>query len=294
MLKEDGRAGLLYAIDTNGKYISAINAINGEKYNCPVCGCMMHVLTTKTGKRIFARNPGAQHTDGRCISYESKSNKHSFDDLEPERFIEGLCRVVPKKKDHDPTDVRKSIGSTSETNGTEEDIKISPFSSLKQIAEEIDFLDGNISQGNHTITDFVLTFKSAPQFFASEKNRDLGARIVYCRFCAPENKSNALLFDLFSMNNGIYVRFCLIFSDKKKFIEYRDKFGNFGELDNGATGFIKKHTVQDVLIACDNWELIDRQYCKNNCRKEKCGDCYGMYQAVFTNSKQIYLIPADY
>ena len=134
MLKEDGRAGLLYAVDNSGKFISAGNAVNGEKYNCPVCGCMMHVLTTKTGKRIFARNPGAQHTNGRCISYESKSNKHSFDNLEPERFIESLCRVVPKKKEHDPNDVSKSVGTTSETKGAEDEIKISPFSSLKHIS----------------------------------------------------------------------------------------------------------------------------------------------------------------
>lgn len=293
MLKEDGRAGLLYAVDNSGKFISAVNAVNGEKYNCPVCGCMMHILTTKTGKRIFARNPGAQHTNGRCISYESKSNKHSFDNLEPEKFIEGLCRVVPKKKEPDSNDAKKAVGTILDTNGAEDDIKISPFSSLRQIAEEIDFLDGSVPQGDHIITDFVLTYKSASKFF-SEKNRDLGARIVYCRFNAPENKSNTLLFDLFSINKGIYVRFCLIFSDKKRFVEYRDKFGRFGELENGSTGFIRKHNIQDVLIACDNWELIDRQYCKNNCRKDKCGDCYGMYQAIFTNPKQIYLIPADY
>lgn len=293
-LKEDGRAGLLYALDAYGNNISAENSITGEKYRCPVCTCSMHPCTTKSGKRIFARNPGSQHTDGRCISYESKSIKHSFDTLNPEKFIESLCRVSPREKgknERNIIDPRNAICSNNEFRDIDEDIKSSPFASLKQIAEEIDFLDGSISQNNHKISDFVLTYKSAHQVF-QENNYDLGARIIYCRYKIFKSNRNALLFDLFS--SGFTVRFCLLFHKKREFIANRDKFGDFCEAENGTTKFIKKHEAQNVLIACDNWDFIDRQSCNNTCGKKDCSKCYGMYQAVFTNSKQIYLIPADH
>ena len=121
-LKEEGRAGLLYALDANRNNIPAEDAFTGEKYRCPVCDCEMHVCRTPSGKHIFARNAGKQHTDGRCISYESKSIKHTFDNLNPERFIESLCHVSPKKGNPP----NGNGGMPKSPNG-DEDIKTSSF-----------------------------------------------------------------------------------------------------------------------------------------------------------------------
>lgn len=292
-LKEENRAGLLYAIDANGEIVSAENANPGERYRCPVCNCEMHVCRTPSGKHIFARNPGKHHTDGKCISYESKSIKHTFDTLNPEKFIESLCRVSSKNGNQNVTKPRNTNDSTPGSSDLDEDIKISSFSSLRQINEELDYLDGSITHANHKISDFVLTFKSAPQVFQGS-NYELGARIIYCRYIGFDSDRNALFFD--SFNYSFTVRFCLLFPKKSEFIAYRKKFGDFCEAENGATRFIKKHEVQDVLIACDDWHFIDRQSCNSYyvCRKADCSKCYGMYQAIFTNSKQLYLIPADH
>lgn len=287
-IKEEGRAGLLFALDTQENYVAAEDAVTGEKYLCPVCKCKMHVVTSPKGKRYFARNAGEQHTNGKCISYERSQQKHTFEGLDLEKFILGLCRVTPKK------DVGDGAGSGGSGEGDSEEsdddeIKVTPFTSLKQIANEMDYLDAN------KVSDFLLTFRNAERALRV-KSINLGARIVLCRYAAYKGESNALLFDLFCKRNGsttLALRLCLVFPNKKDFLKYREKFGQLRPVENGTTQFVKRHKEQDVLIACDSWEYIPTPNCKGNCGKRECGKCYGMYQAVFSNAKQIYLIPAD-
>lgn len=287
-IKEEGRAGLLFALDAQENYVAAEDAISGEKYFCPVCKCKMHAATSPKGKRYFARNAGEQHTSGKCISYERNQQKHTFDGLDLEKFIVGLCRVASTKEGGDGTGSGGSGGNNSgESDGDE--IKVAPFTSLKQIANEMDYLDAN------RVSEFLLTYRNAKKVFKG-KSYDLGARIVHCRYAAYKGESNALLFDIFCKNydsTTFSVRFSLVFVNKKVFQEYLKKFGEFRPMENGTSRFVKKHEVQDVLLACDNWEFIHAPNCKRNCGKKECGKCYGMYQAVFSNTKQIYLIPAD-
>ncbi len=280
--KEDGRAGLLYALDGNGNYISAEDAVGGEKYFCPGCECKMHAVTSKCGKRYFARNAGEQHTNGKCVSYE-RGRKHTFETLDPERFICSLCRVASKKDNQDGTGPR-GVGDGDPSDQDGDEIKLSPFTSLKQIANEMDYLD--VSR----VSEFLLSFRNAENVVTG-KGFNLGARIVHCRYAAYKGESNALLFDLFCTT--LKVRLSLVFTSKKQFLTYRDKFGNFREKENGLTRFVKHHDEQDVLLACDNWEFVSFPQCKGNCGKNECGKCVGMYQAIFTNSKQLYLIPTD-
>ena len=51
-LKEDGAAGLLYAINANGEVVPARNGVSGEKYSCPVCNCSVHLRVTQSGKHF--------------------------------------------------------------------------------------------------------------------------------------------------------------------------------------------------------------------------------------------------
>ena len=261
--KEEGRAGLLFAIRGNDEYISAEDAVSGEKYFCPGCGCKMHVATSKCGKRYFARNAGEQHTNGKCISYE-RGRKHTFDSLDPKRFICSLCRVIPKK------DVKVGTGSHDVGDGDSktldgDETKLLPFTTLKQIANEMDFFDvGKVS-------DFLLSFRNAENVVKG-KGFNLGARIVCCRYAAYKGESNALLFNLFCKRYGatvLTVRFSLLFTSKKEFLAYREKFGMLREMENGLTRFVKHHEVQDVLLACDNWEFVFFPQCKGNCGKKR-------------------------
>ena len=292
-LKEDGAAGLLYAINANGEVVPARNGVSGEKYSCPVCNCSVHLRVTQSGKHIFVRYPGSQHTDGRCISYEAMPKKHTFDNVDPEKFILSLCRRVPEKNKavHES---KESTENHAHVSSDEDDIKTLNFTSLKQIYNEIDFLDGSITQGNYKISDYVVTHKSFLQVF-HDKGIDLRARIIHCRYSGFDAKHNALLFDVFDKKQRVFVRFSLLFTKKEDFIKYRDKFGEFRRAENNTVKFYKLHEAQDVLLACDEWAFIGNQNCKNNCQKDSsCEKCRGMYQAVFTNSKQIFLIPADY
>lgn len=290
-LKEDGAAGLLYALNANGEVVPARNGVSGEKYSCPVCNCPVHLRVTQSGKHIFARYPGCQHTDGRCITYEAMPQKHTFDNMDPEQFIISLCRRIPEKERAVHESQNTNDNSTRAGN-EEEDIKILNFTSLKQIYNEIMFLDGGVTQRNNKISDYVVTHKSFLQVFR-ERGIDLGARIIHCRYSGFESKHNALLFDVFDMKQGVFVRFSLLFTKKDDFIKYRDKFVEFRRAENGTAKFYNLHEAQDVLLACDEWAYIGNQNCKNNCQKS-CEKCRGMYQAVFTNSKQLFLIPADH
>jgi hypothetical protein len=283
LLKNKNRAGLLYAIDANGKIIHAENAKAGVRYKCPVCGCDMHVSTTQTGKRIFVRYPGTEHTNSTCITYESKLIRHTFDDIDPEKFILSLCRASTKKGDQNITEHSNANGSTRGSPDSDEDIKTSPFTSLKQIDEEYFFINGYADQGQHKISDIVLSYKSDPEVFLGE-NHDLGARIIRCLYFKYHPNKNALLFDLFSKANDYSVVICLFFPNERHFKEVRKKFVYQKEQENGTSKYVK----HEALIAYDKWRFINKKDCKNLCGKTSCGNCKGMYQAIYKNPKQIY------
>ena len=280
-IKEEGRAGLLYAKDANGKTIEAEDALTGALYYCPICNCKVHHIKTQSGTHLFGRNPGEVHTNSVCITYESLKVKHTFFGLDPLKFIRSLCYVTPRKKreDGDGTTSNNTKAGTS-TQST------SQFRSLAQIAKEIEIIDGSTTKDGHPIHEFVLTFKNVSKVFS--RGYALGARIVLCRFKYDDKKNKALVFELFTREQS--VKFRLIFPNKKDFLTYRDKFMEVYEEEDGTTKYRKKNDVQDVLIACDNWELLPRSSCRNICFARSCDKCLGIYQATFTNPKQIYLI----
>ncbi|MGN0421597.1 MAG: hypothetical protein ACI4EY_02560 [Lachnospiraceae bacterium] len=297
-IKIEGRAGLFHAYDATRNYIAATNAVSGKPYTCPICGCAMHVTTTRTGIRIFARNPKQPHTDPACITIERKGVEHSFCNLDPEIFIMGLCHPTPRKKSPriDPNDKDgNEIKKVPHNESPDESSKLKSFNSLKQIAESgIDHLNPDDMQGNHKVSEFIMTYKYAGNFF-TDPNFILGARIVYARYAWFDSKTKAIIFSMYGKND-FSVKFRVVFPSQKDFRNYRDKFGMYKENSTGKTVFEKHYKEQDVLIACDEWIYIDKKRCTSFCSGTKtfCKSCCGMYQAIFTNPKQIYLLPADH
>ena len=293
-IKAEGMVGLFYARIPHGAYISADSAVKGQPYVCPFCNCAMHVTKSSTGMKYFARNPGAVHTDPTCINEERKKVHHSFDRLNPEEFISELCHVSPKGG------TKGGGGNTPGPGGngsgdSEPEIRKSSFSNLKQIYDAgIYHLDPDDRQGEHKVSDFIITFKFGNQFFPKPDFR-LGCRIVMARYDRFDSKARAILFSQF-IKGGYNVKFRLVFPNINDFKKIRDKFAVFTEDEQtGKTILVKKHMVQDVLLACDNWVFISRDRCQDICsHSHNCEGCCGMYQAIFTAKGQLYLIPSDH
>ena len=295
-IKEDGRASLAYAYDINNVYTAASQAISGVPYSCPFCGCPIHLVISKTGKRFFVRNPKHMHTNPTCITIESKGKEHTFADLDPEQFIMSLCHVTPRPKKTTPKDPDGiESGSPTKTPSIDDDFALVRFSSLKQIAEAgVDHLKAEDVQGSHRISDFIITYKYAEALFA-QPDFTLGSRIVYARYSYSDSTTQSILFTLYTGNFS--VRFRLLFTDIKVFKSIRDKFGTFASDANGRTKFQKYYDAQYVLIASDSWAHILTPRCRESCNPaldDYCNKCGGMYQAVYTNAKQLYLLPADH
>lgn len=295
-IKKKREASLAYAYDENNVYTTASQAMSGQSYFCPFCKCPMHLVTSKTGKRYFARNPHQVHTNSICITIENNGKEHSFANLDPEQFITSLCHVTPRTKKGTPK------GSDGIDPGTpvktphaeNDDFTLMRFTSLKQIAESgIEHLNANDIQGTHRISDFIITFKYAEELFA-QPDFDLGPRIVYASYNFADSATKSILFRLYSPKFSL--RFRLIFTSLNDFKKVRDKFGTFIIDESGRTKFQKHFKTQNVLIASDHWDQIPTPRCQQSCKASKdfCDTCSGMYQAVYTNAKQLYLIPTDH
>ena len=291
-LREKGRMGLLYARNSSGKCVTAENAIAGELYTCPKCGCKVHLFTSKLGKRGFARNPGEQHRSDECRIYEAKSIKHTFENLDPNKFIESLCRAVP------PTDDRDGSGAGGPKNPPSTDdgeMRTALFSSLSQIANEMDFFDDDTDQGAHKVSDFLLMYKYAKPYIMN-CNHVLGARIIHCQYYWNVCKKRFLSFRLFEMDRNdevdFSVGFCLEFPNSEDFSKHWSFFYSTVTSETGRSQCKVKSEKQRVLIASDNWEFLDRQKCRERCGLDSscCKVCYGMFRAIFTSEKQFHYI----
>lgn len=294
-IKNDNEAGLLYAYDSENNYVPATEAKPHIPYSCPYCGIRMHPTTTRSGRRIYAKNPGQVHCNPACLTIEAKGVEHTFDGVNPNKLFVSLCYATPRKKDDKGKKDAETPPSSSST-----DTKLSdtcgtpvPFSSLKQIAESgIEILNSDDKQGDYKVSDYLMTYKYAKKFFTNP-NFTLGGRIVYARFSFSDYKLSSLVFSLYS-GTDFCVKFRVIFTSRRDFVTYRGKFEEYIEDENGRTKFRKRYKKQDVLLVSDDWRRIDKIRCNDCCFFKNCNSCWGMYQVSFTNSKQLYLIPNDY
>ena len=308
IIRDEGKSGLNYAYNSNGDLVKATDAISSVIYTCPCdgCGAKLHVMLTKRGA-VFARYKLEVHLNPICRSIESGAQEKTFENLTPEGFIGKLCRRVqrqPKKPPVVPPTPGKDPG-TSSIPPTEPD-RTASFSSLKQIAKsQVQYLKPNDRYGDHRVSDFILTYKYAFEFFRQE-DFSLECRIVYARYRYSYSHVRALEFVLFSGSD--YVLFLLSFNKQNDYKKYRDQFVTF-ELNTETGKKMPRFTGKsEVLIASDMWNpLSEDQYLKlinsknsnyaesegKNAKTLRSGNCYGIYQAVFTNEKQIYIYPND-
>ena len=296
--KEERGTGLPYAVkDPESKnYILAEDAVSGEKYFCPDCGCKMHVTTSKLGKRYFARNSGEEHKKDKCAKYEDAGVWRTFDDLEPESFIRNLCMALLRRGGGVVSGPRARNGKDDA--GTDDsEIKILPFANLRQIAGAMPgFLDGNTADGKHRISDFLISFRYAHDVIKGD-HYELGARIVHCRYITHHDPSKSLMFKIFQRDQrtnqvDFEVRFRLAFPEDTLYQHYRNMLVEEGVSEGGRCQTCDKKK-QDALIASDNWVFSGRPNCNRNCGMKKCGCCYGLYQAVIVTTDQIYLMKSE-
>lgn len=296
--KEEGKASLLYCYDEKGNYVRAsMDADSGVKYRCPKCGCAMHLVKDrKRNKAKFSRNPNTEHLSYSCRTIEREGKERTFAGKTPEGLIGGFCRPrIPRGNCSTGTTTgRENILSESlEKNEELDEIKEVCFSSLKQIARSgIDQLNPNDMQGDHKISDYIITYKYAARFF-EDPNFDLRVRIVYARCIWSDNFNSTLYFTMFfrkksgQMTNVI---FRLIFNNKQIYRNYKDKF-----FPNDAQKDQKAH--RDVLLASDSWHKIEKIQCKASCAlgkdHNKCNDCTSSFSATFTNKDQLYIITEE-
>lgn len=292
-IKEAGKAGLLYAYDEHDVYTPAEEAEPGKTYYCPMCRCLMHVVTPKLGRKYYARNPHETHLDPRCHTIEKKGKTRSFAGLDPETFISSLCHSSPNQRV--VTGGNPKGGNGGETPATPDDagIKLAKFTSLRQIAEsDILFLKEDDRQGDHLISDFILTYRNADSildglFIFFE------CKIIYARYDRSVPNKQILLFTLWTQKHSL--KLILMIPSKAEFRKIREKFETYVEDDKGRTVLRKNVKKQDVLIASDAWNHISEPRCRDICSagQEKCKNCCGMFQAVYTNAKMLYLFPPD-
>ena len=288
LLREEGRAGFLYAVDSHGNKISSEEAITGDKYFCVLCGCPMHVFKTKTGRHFFGRNPNSVHSNPQCKQYEEKAIKHTFIG-DPKVFIGSKFVRVTPRRERVVNEKSNEQHSSMMKNDTEVDT-FKSFSSLKQVYEEMLFLDGDMPIGEYKVSDFVITYRTAYRILSNDS--DLGARIVYCRYDKADRNSLSLVFWLFSKYDDFSVKFCLMFKKQTDFKHYFEMFETKVE-ENGKYIWKKKAGKNEVLIAFDNWSYIEKPRCRIKCGRKTCDKCLGLYQADFQNPKQFFVCPMD-
>lgn len=287
--------GLPFAVkDPESKdYILAKDAVTGEKYYCPECGCRMHVMTSKLGKRYFARNAGEQHKKDLCRKVENSGVWRSFDNLEPLNCIRDMCLATMRRDGRTASGVGNRSGSdTAGVDEDDSDIRILPFRTLAQIAEGMPgFVDGETADGRHRISDFLISFKYAHEVMRGP-NYQMGARIIHCRYKTHLNSSKTLIFQLFhtpakNAPADFAIQFHVSFPDDNLYRYYIGRLTETTVSDSGRCKTDDKKE-QDVLIASDDWVFSGRPNCHKICGMKTCGCCYGLYQAVITSPNQIY------
>lgn len=293
-IKEENRAGLKYAYDESGNYLAAKDAVPGKTYICPLCECEMY-LTSRNGRPYFARKANHYHTKPACITADEKGER-TFENTTPEKLISSLCHVSARRAQKERVDLEENSSSVnnSKTHSSQSEQKNLTFTSLKQIADSNVYeIKGNEKQGEHKISDYLLTYKYGLSLF-KDPNFALGPRIIHARYDSYNIQYRTLTFIMYS-KNGDSVRFQLIFFTQSDFNQYLNKFTKLDDID-GKTKRQKIHQSQDVLIASDDWRKIPHNTCGNICYvgEKKCASCLSLYQATFVTSKQLYLMdPID-
>ena len=215
---------IVEAIDKRtGRTIRAEDAYSGQRLQCPYCGVDVHpVLGVETP--FYRCYEGGEHTNCICKQLDRSNRVYDpqltditqlFDNLfHPMREKEELSwesdedegLVDPELEDEYLYGDESEYGTDADTDESDEEEGkpasepiILPCRTLSQLWKaEIHEFKANDRVGSHLRSDIFLWFKDFDDFFTHRE--DLGKRVLAVRPRWPVNKSNAILFDSFSMD----------------------------------------------------------------------------------------------
>ena len=274
--------------DENGNIIPANKMRKGMNYKCPIC--KIEMLRYQRGDTIYcARKAGTHHLNPICRKTESGEKKRELPkDKSPFDFIMGMIR---EKKQSGP-----GPGPGPGPHPKPRREKELLISNLKQCKEsDLYFRDPNEMYGEYRIIDIFLHYWWAQEFFGERIRTDLGPRIVWCafEFYFSESNEKKLVFRIYCYDKALkktvfQVKFCVNFRSEEAFRKQLKRVYNYKE--NPATGKMDPHPM-NALIAGIDWKLLSREKCFTCCKKrnkDKCENCYGMFETEFSSEKQIY------
>ena len=93
VVREEGRDGLLYALDCNNRSVAASSAAPHQYYICAFCKAEM-VLTSRNGEPYFALRKGFIHNHPVCMRMTARGTREKVFKVSPDKFIDQLCHGV--------------------------------------------------------------------------------------------------------------------------------------------------------------------------------------------------------
>ena len=305
---------IVEAIDKRtGRTVRAENAYSGQRLECPYCGVDVHpVLGVETP--FYRCYEGGEHTNCICKQLDRSNRVYDPQLTDISQLFDNLFHPVREKEepswesDEDEGLVETELedeylhGDESEydTNADtdeseEEEDKpasepvILPCRTLSQLWKaEIQEFKVNDRVGSHLRSDIFLWYKDFDSFFA--RRDDLGKRVLALRPRWPVNKSNAILFDSFSMDQDtkLYKKkeFVLVFDDRREYNQACKKLFVRNTESNGISSTSPKYSM--VLVAGDWTELDEEKYMTFSVKPR--GIFCGAQISNFSSKNQIYAL----
>jgi hypothetical protein len=305
---------IVEAIDKRtGRIVRAEDAYSGQRLECRYCGVDVHpVLGVETP--FYRCYEGGKHTNCICKQLDRSNRVYDpqltdiaqlFDNLfhpvrekeEPSWEFdedEGLVEIEPEDEylygdeSEYGTDADTDESKEEEGKPTSEPV-ILPCRTLSQLWKaEIKEFRANDRVGSHLRSDIFLWYKDFDDFFACRG--DLGKRVLAVRPRWPVNKSNAILFDSFSMDQDTKEyknkNFVLVFDDRREYNQACKKLFVRNTKSNGISSTAPKYSM--VLVAGDWTELNEEKYLAYTVRPR--GIFCGAQIADFSSKNQIYAL----
>ncbi len=296
-----------------GRTVRAENAYSGQRLECPYCGVDVYpVLGVETP--FYRCYEGGKHTNCICKQLDRTNRVYDpqltdisqlFDNLfHPVREKEepswesdedeGL--VEPEPENEDLYGNESDYGTDADTDEDEEEESkpatepvILPCRTLSQLWKaEIQEFKANERIGSHLRSDIFLWYKDFDKFFAQHES--LGDRVLAVRPQWPVNKSNAILFDSFSMDQDTKMYknkyFVLVFDDRREYNQACKKLFVRNTESNGISSTAPKYSM--VLVAGDWTELDEEKYLTFTVRPR--GIFCGAQISDFSSKNQIYAL----
>ena len=305
---------IVEAIDKRtNRTVKIEEAYSGQRLACPYCGVDVHpVLGGNT--QFFRCYEGGKHTDIICKQLDRTNRAYDPKLTDIEELFDNLFHPVrekeepswesdedeglvdPELEDETRYGNESEYGADVDTDEDEEEESkpaaepvILPCRTLSQLWKaDIDEFKADDRVGSHLRSDIFLWYKDFDSFFALRE--DLGKRVLAVRPRWPVNKSNAILFDSFSMDQDTKMYknkyFVLVFDDRREYNQACKKLFVRNTESNGISSTAPKYSM--VLVAGDWTELDEEKYLAFTVRPR--GIFCGAQISNFSSKNQIYAL----